>query len=132
MLIELKTKDERTFKLDLQCAVIKIGSAVITRELGKLDEELIDAYANAISRLLKLGIRIVIVSSGAVSAGIGEIGSQQLPQSIPEKQALAAIGQSKLMRTYAEAFNKYGRKVAQILLTRGDMEDRRRYLNARY
>lgn len=132
MLIELKTKDGRTFKLDLQCAVIKIGSAVITRELGRLDEALIDAYANVISRLVKQGIRIVIVSSGAVSAGIGEIGSRQLPQSIPEKQALAAIGQSKLMKAYAEAFAKYGRKVAQILLTRGDMEDRRRYLNARY
>ncbi|MCD6385559.1 glutamate 5-kinase [Candidatus Sumerlaeota bacterium] len=132
MKIELKSSDGKRFEIDLHCAVVKIGSAVITQEFGKLNRGLVYSYARVINELYEKGARVVIVSSGAVSAGIGEMQSKRYPQAIPEKQALASIGQSKLMKLYSEAFGKYGRKVGQILLTRADMDDRRRYLNTRY
>ena len=108
MRIELKTSEEHTAEIDIRCVAIKIGSAVITRDLGKLDKALISSYARVISDLCEQGVRIVIVSSGAVSAGIGEMERTQLPRSIPEKQALASIGQGSLMKVYTEAFEKYG------------------------
>lgn len=132
MKLVLKPRDKKSFEIDLHCAVVKIGSAVITQEVGKLNRRLIYSYARVINELYEKGVRVVIVSSGAVSAGIGEMQIKRYPQAIPEKQALASIGQSKLMKLYSEAFGRYGRKVGQILLTRADMDDRRRYLNTRY
>jgi len=74
---------------------------------------------------------VVIVSSGAIAAGFKKIGLPAKPTAIPQKQAVAAIGQSTLMQHYEEAFARHGLKVAQILLTRNDLAHRRRYLNAR-
>ncbi len=132
MKVTLTSMDGIKHDIDLRCVVVKIGSAVITREMGRLDRSLINSYTRVISALYERGIRVVIVSSGAVSAGLGEVNASRPPQSIPEKQALAAIGQSHLMRQYTDAFSRYNRKVAQILLTRDDMDDRRRYLNTSY
>jgi len=112
--------------------VIKIGSGVLSDKRGKLDKKIIESHTGDISKLLDKGIEVLIVSSGAVSAGIGELGVKKLPRLIPEKQAIAAVGQSKLMSIYSEKFGKLGYKVGQVLLTRSDMEDRRRYVNARY
>ena len=132
MNVELRTKTGKTFQTTLRCVVFKFGSAVLSREFGHLDRRLIASYAKTISDLIDNGLRVVIVSSGAISAGIGEMSFEKKPESIPEKQALAAIGQSKLMNLYSEVFARHGKKVAQILLTRDDMEDRRRFRNVRY
>ena len=110
--------------------VIKIGSGVISDETG-LDHARIDSICQDILDLRRRGFEVVVVSSGAVAAGKGALGIAGRPQTIPLKQAAAAIGQSRLMRTYKEAFLPAGVTVAQVLLTRDDLANRRRYLNAR-
>jgi len=110
--------------------VIKIGSGVISSEAG-LDAGRIEALCQDILHLRQRGFEVVVVSSGAVAAGKGELGITGRPQTIPLKQAAAAIGQSRLMRTYKDAFRSHGVTVAQVLLTRDDLANRRRYLNAR-
>ena len=110
--------------------VIKIGSGVISDEAG-LDHARIETLCRDILDLRQRGFEVVVVSSGAVAAGKRDLGITGRPQTIPLKQAAAAIGQSRLMRTYKEAFLPHGVTVAQVLLTRDDLANRRRYLNAR-
>ncbi|MEJ2699275.1 MAG: glutamate 5-kinase [Desulfuromonadales bacterium] len=110
--------------------VIKVGSGVISDQNG-LDLAMIEALSRDVRELAGRGIEVVLVSSGAVAAGKGDLGIVGRPRTIPLKQAAAAIGQSRLMRAYKDAFRPLGQKVAQILLTRDDLANRRRYLNAR-
>lgn len=110
--------------------VIKVGSGVIFGQDG-LDYEVIGALARDICALLGRGYEVVLVSSGAVATGKGDLGIVGRPPTIPLKQAAAAIGQSRLMRAWKDAFRPCGRCVAQILLTRDDLANRRRFLNAR-
>ena len=84
-----------------------------------------------IAFLRKKGLRVTLVSSGAIAAGMGKLGIKKKPETIPQKQAVAAIGQGRLIQVYEEAFDRYDLKVAQILLTRDDLTHRGRYLNAR-
>jgi glutamate 5-kinase len=111
--------------------VVKIGSRVLTLENNGLDREFMKQLAAQIARLKGEGCEVVIVSSGAVAAGRKELGIVGKPRTIPQKQAAAAIGQSRLMWAYEEAFSTFGHKVAQILLTGDDLSDRLRFLNAR-
>jgi glutamate 5-kinase len=111
--------------------VVKVGSAVLTASQGGLDTDHIQALTDSLSRVQKKGHELVLVSSGAIAAGVKKIGLRRKPSSIPEKQAAAAVGQARLMWVYERSFSKNGRKVAQILLTRDDVSDRRRFLNAR-
>jgi glutamate 5-kinase len=110
--------------------VIKVGSGVISDDRG-LDLPMLESVAAGISELRRRGCEVVLVSSGAVAAGKGDLGIVGRPRTIPLKQAAAAIGQSRLMRAYKDAFRPAGCKVAQVLLTRDDLANRRRYLNAR-
>jgi len=110
--------------------VIKIGSGVITDQNG-LNVGLIEALCANVIELYNRGYEVVIVSSGAVAAGKGDLGISGRPDTIPLQQAAAAIGQSRLMRTYKDAFRRHGKAVGQILLTRDDLANRRRFLNAR-
>lgn len=110
--------------------VIKVGSGVLTEADG-LNETTIAALCGDVHELRRRGYEVIIVSSGAVAAGKGDLGIVGRPQTIPLKQAAAAIGQSRLMRAYKDGFAGYGHKVAQVLLTRDDLANRRRYLNAR-
>ncbi len=110
--------------------VIKIGSAVLTADT-RLDETIIIELASQIARLVQGGRDIVIVSSGAISAGLSKVGHRITPKTIPEKQAIAAIGQGRLMECYERAFSRFGIMVAQILLTRDGLISRRRYRNAK-
>ncbi len=115
----------------IQRIVVKFGTAILTLENGRLNEDLIGQWVSLLSDLKDQGKEIVIVTSGAVGAGVGELNLPGRPKSLPDKQAVAAIGQSLLMRIYNEAFHTRGYHVAQVLLTRGDMDDRRRHLNVR-
>ncbi|WP_456431112.1 glutamate 5-kinase [Thermosulfuriphilus sp.] len=108
--------------------VVKVGSAVITAEAG-LNRQVIDNLSAEISRFVRQGYEVALVSSGAIACGRRKMGFHG--RSLPEKQALAAIGQSGLIEAYEEAFERYDQKVAQILLTREDLESRHRFLNAR-
>jgi glutamate 5-kinase len=110
--------------------VIKVGSAVMTTANG-LNQQFIEDLTDTIAQLLNNGKEVVLVSSGAIAAGFKKIGLPAKPTAIPQKQAVAAIGQSTLMQNYEQAFDRHGLKVAQVLLTRNDLANRRRYLNAR-
>lgn len=111
--------------------VIKIGSGVITSAGNGLDGNIIGELAATISRFRHQGIEVVLVSSGAVAAGRKELGLGGRTQTIPQKQAAAAVGQSRLMHAYEEQFARHDIKVAQLLLTRDDLAHRLRFLNAR-
>jgi glutamate 5-kinase len=111
--------------------VVKIGSRVLTLENNGLDGGMMTQLAEQIARMKRQGYEVIVVSSGAVAAGRKELGIEGKPRTIPQKQAAAAIGQSRLMRAYEEAFLPHREKVAQILLTSDDLSDRLRFLNAR-
>lgn len=111
--------------------VVKIGSRVLTNEESDLDRGFMKQLAAQVARLKGEGREVIIVSSGAVAAGRKELCIEGKPRTIPQKQAAAAIGQSRLMWAYEEAFSTFGHKVAQILLTSEDLSDRLRFLNAR-
>jgi len=111
--------------------VIKVGSAVLAKNGFALDHSAAMALACGISALVKLHYEVIVVTSGAILSGMEKLNLRVRPQTIPQKQAIAAIGQSSLIRTYEECFTKNGCKVAQILLTNDDICNRRRYLNAR-
>ncbi len=111
--------------------VVKVGSGVLARGGLGLDRPTIGALATALAGLHARGVETILVSSGAILAGMEALGLRQRPRELPLKQAAAAVGQSHLMRAYEEAFQPCGRRVAQILLTREDLRHRGRYLNAR-
>ncbi len=110
--------------------VVKIGSNVLTSNLG-LNNSVVQSVSRQISMLIDKGFEVVLVSSGAMAAGQKKIGLDRRPDEIPKRQALAAVGQASLIMEYEKAFGRYGKKVAQILLTHDDLRHRRRYLNSR-
>ena len=111
-------------------AVVKVGSGVLTGRDG-LNGRVIHSLTRDICALKEGGIEIILVSSGAISSGHEKDRAQQTAESLSQKQALAAVGQPSLMMSYERAFERHGQKVAQILITRDDLNNRRRYLNAR-
>ncbi len=111
-------------------AVIKVGTGVLTHDQG-LNATVIRRLAREVSMLMDQGRQVILVSSGAIVSGMKKVGMAERPSDIPHKQAVAAIGQSRLMLEYEKSFARYQKKAAQILLTRDDLCNRRRYLNAR-
>jgi glutamate 5-kinase len=111
--------------------VIKIGSNILSSVPGGLDTDVIRGLAKHISKISSMGYEVVIVSSGAIAAGMKKIGLKSKPRNIILKQAAAAIGQSSLMWAYEKAFAEYEHKVAQILLSREDFSDRKKYINVK-
>ncbi len=110
--------------------VVKLGSNVITAS-NSLNLEVIDAISRQISVLYDKGIEVILVSSGAMAAGLRKMKMGHRPDEIPKRQAISAIGQSGLINAYEKSFETFGKKVAQILLTGEDLNDRKRYLNVR-
>ncbi len=111
--------------------VVKVGSAIITSANG-VDLEVIDNLAKEISFLHNSGREVILITSGAVAAGKRKMRlSDKIDLNIKQKQALAAIGQSRLMHDYDEAFSNQNITIAQILLTHSDLSHRKRYLNVR-
>ncbi len=111
--------------------VVKIGTSLITED-GKISRRCIERLVSDLAMLMEQRYQVVVVTSGAISAGAGALGKRRENLSIPEKQAMAAVGQSILMDEYRKCFRKYGREVGQILLTEDDVKHRRRFLNARH
>jgi len=111
--------------------VVKVGTRVLSRPDGQLDEEHITDLAEELNQIRELGRRVVLVSSGSVGAGMGRLGLDRRPTDLARLQAVAAVGQTNLIETYERTFRKHGRHAAQVLLTAEDMQDRTRYLNVR-
>ena len=113
------------------CWVIKFGSALLTADGAGLDEVAIASWVKQIASLHEQGVSVVMVSSGAVAAGMQRLGWKKRPHALHQQQAAAAIGQMGLIQLYESAFQKYNLHTAQILLTHEDLSNRKRYLNAR-
>ena len=111
--------------------VVKVGTRVLTGEDGQLDVERIQQLADQVHHVMSSGRKVVLVSSGAVGAGMGRLGLKKRPSDIAQLQAVAAVGQSILVEAYERSLHRHGRHAAQVLLTAEDLEHRLRYLNAR-
>jgi glutamate 5-kinase len=110
--------------------VVKIGTSLLTRSGGHLDKARMGRFVSELAALRRRGIDVVLVSSGAIAAGMGELGWTKRPSELAKKQAAAAVGQPRLMETYRQLFRRHGVSVAQVLLTRDDFESRSRRQNA--
>ncbi|EJO2020195.1 glutamate 5-kinase [Vibrio vulnificus] len=111
--------------------VVKLGTSVLTGGTLALDRAHMVELARQCAELKKQGHSVVVVSSGAIAAGREHLGYPALPNAMASKQLLAAVGQSQLIQTWESLFALYGIKIGQMLLTRADLEDRERFLNAR-
>jgi len=111
--------------------VVKLGTGVLTDSRKQPDPAQLGQVVAQLAALQKSGREVVLVTSGAVGAGMGALGLEKRPADLAELQACAAVGQSRLMATYAELFARHGLLVAQVLLTHDDLEHHERHLNAR-
>ncbi|MHC4717614.1 MAG: glutamate 5-kinase [Planctomycetota bacterium] len=111
--------------------VVKVGTNALTDPAGRLDTAFAARLSAQIAEALRSGVDVTLVSSGAIGAGMAELDLPGRPRNLPRSPATAAVGQGELMRTFHDAFGAFGVKVAQILLTRDDFQDRARYLNIR-
>ena len=111
--------------------VIKLGTAVLVRDDGGIALSRFYSFIEAIADLKRAGREVLLVSSGAVGLGAERLGITRRPQLLPLKQALAAVGQGRLMSLYSDAFDRLGVTTAQVLLTEEDFSNRQRYLNLR-
>jgi glutamate 5-kinase len=111
--------------------VIKVGTNVLADATGRLDRHRIQSLADQLHRVRSGGRKVVLVTSGAIGAGVGKLGLSKRPADLPQLQACAAVGQTALMQLYQESLAPHGIQTAQILLTAGDFDSRGRYLNVR-
>ena len=111
--------------------VIKVGSALVTNNGLGLDQRALDDWARQFAQLRASGRELLLVSSGAIAAGMQRLGWDSRPNEMHKLQAAAAVGQMGLAQSYEAAFSRHGLHTAQILLTHEDLADRTRYLNAR-
>jgi len=111
--------------------VVKLGTGVLTDSRKLIDPDQLEQLVAQLAALRKSGKEIVLVTSGAVGAGMGALGYAARPTNLAEKQACAAVGQSRLMAAYDKLFAVHGLVVAQVLLTHEDLEHHERHLNAR-
>jgi len=112
--------------------VVKVGTAILSKASGRLDASRIASLASQICALKRRGHKIVLVSSGAIGAGVEAIGLKKRPTNLNQLQACAAVGQGKLMKFYEQNFSKQGKHAAQILLTREDFASKKRVLMAKH
>ncbi len=111
--------------------VIKVGTSTLTHATGKLNLYRIEKLVRELADLANEGREIILVTSGAVGAGLDRMGIAERPKTIPEKQALAAVGQGILMHIYEKIFAEYGQTVAQVLLTKENSLRHNQYMNSR-
>jgi glutamate 5-kinase len=121
----------RTLADTSRLVIVKVGTRVLTGSDGLLDVARIEALGRQFEALLAQGRRVVLVSSGAVGAGMGRMGLTVRPRELAHLQAVAAIGQSSLIEAYERVFRGSKRHAAQVLLVADDVQDRARYLNIR-
>jgi glutamate 5-kinase len=111
--------------------VVKLGTGVLTDSRKQPDPRQLEQLVAQVAALRRVGKEVVLVTSGAVGAGMGALGYKHRPTDLAEKQACAAVGQSRLMAVYDQLFSRHGLVVAQVLLTHADLEHHERHPNAR-
>ena len=111
--------------------VAKIGTSSLTNQMGVIDGQVIDSLCDQLAALRIVGHEVVLVSSGAVSAGVAALGLKARPTDVTTLQAISAAGQSRLMETYNRSLARHDLVAAQVLLVPHDFVDRRQYLHAR-
>ena len=116
---------------DARRVVIKIGSRVLVQKTGRPDRQRMRALTQDIAALQRAGREVLIVTSGAIGAGMEALGMKTRPVALPEQQMAAAVGQTRLMSRYAELFERQGCKVGQVLLTHADFHHKIRLTNIR-
>ena len=122
--------DRKEYLKDVKRIVVKVGTSTLTHSTGLIDLKRIEQLVRQLADINNGGIQVVLVSSGAIASGMGELGLKVKPKTIPGKQAAAAVGQGTLIHMYQKFFSEYGKTVAQILLTEEDCIDKNRNLNA--
>jgi glutamate 5-kinase len=115
----------------LKTVVVKVGTNVLSTDDDRLDADRIASLADQVHRICQNGCKLVLVSSGAIGAGMGLLGLKERPKDLSHLQAAAATGQAHLIHIYDKAFRPHGYHAAQILLTANDFKHRTRYLNVR-
>ncbi len=121
--------NKKKYLKDIRRVVIKIGTRVLTGDNNLIRFERIERLATEVVTLKQRQMTVVLVSSGAVGAGIGSLGLSQYPRLIPDRQAVASVGQVGLMKMWEQAFAEHGWQVGQVLVTAEDFQNRRRYVN---
>src|SRR5437870_8326977 len=111
--------------------VLKLGTGVLTDSRKQLDPAQMEQLVAQVAAQHKAGREVILVTSGAVGAGMGALGYDKRPAQLAELQACAAVGQTRLMATYEQLFSQFDLRVAQVLLTHDDLEHHERHLNAR-
>ncbi|MHC3468747.1 glutamate 5-kinase [Streptomyces sp. 7R007] len=120
----------RTDVLTARRIVVKVGSSSLTTALGGLDSDRVDALVDVLAQARLRGLEIVLVSSGAIAAGLAPLGLTERPDDLARQQAAACVGQGLLVARYTASFARYGLRVGQVLLTADDMGRRAQYRNA--
>ncbi len=116
---------------NVQKIVVKVGTSTLTKSDGQLNIDKIKKIVLELSNLSDKGYDVALVTSGAVGAGMGMLNMPERPKTLSEKQAVSAVGQVSLMHLYQTLFQEYNKVIGQLLLTKGEFSDRRRYLNVR-
>lgn len=119
----------KSYLSNVKKVVVKVGSSTLTHESGLLNLNQIDILVRQLANLQNMDLEVTLVTSGAIAAGMGKLHLKKRPQTIPEKQAAAAVGQGILLHMYEKLFSEYGQTVAQILLTKEDLLDENRFSN---
>ncbi len=125
------TETRRAVIEQTRSVVVKVGTRVITTDNGQLDRRRIDLLSAQLCRIADTGRQTLMVSSGAVGAGLGKLGLENRPSGLAQLQAIAAVGQTDLIQAYETSLSKLGRHAAQVLLTAADLRRRSGYLNVR-
>ena len=110
---------------DIKRVVVKVGTSTLTHQSGHLNMRRIDQLCQVLSDIKNSGIDVVLVTSGAITAGVNKLGLKERPKDIKGKQAAASVGQSELMFLYDKFFSQYGYTVAQLLLTKSVTEEQK-------
>ena len=123
--------DARQRLKEARRVVVKVGTSTLAHETGMLNLYRIDHLLRELADLMNEGREIILVSSGAIAAGLSKLGLAKKPDSIPEKQAVAAIGQGVLMHIYEKFFAEYGKTIGQVLLTKENAVRHHQYRHSR-
>lgn len=125
----MEAEKVRTSLSDSKRIVVKVGTNCLTGEDSKLDEKSVEILVEGLAELLDEGREVILVSSGAIGAGIGRLSLEEMPEDMESLQAASTIGQGALMREYSKNFEERGYHVAQLLLTQQDFTDPTRFQN---